>query len=63
MNNEGVKNLCNAVIKKAVEDYRAGIDRGHLEIFFRSEWFMLLSRGCVSGETVLKHLKEECKNA
>ena len=47
------KGLANAIILQACEDYPA---YGAAN-FFKSEWFMFLSRHCVEGETVLKFLE------
>lgn len=69
VDNEGIKRLANAIIERACEDYVSGYrygrgyyDGAELELFFKSDWFILLSRGCVSGETVLRHLEKERLN-
>ena len=58
------KLLANAIIEQACTDYRklrsksdTRIWHKEIEDFLRSEWFATLSRGCVSGETVIKHLR------
>ena len=60
------KLLANAIIQQAVADYtklRSKADtriwRKEIEAFLRSDWFATLSRGCVSGEAVIKHLRGE----
>ena len=56
-------NLANAIIVQAAEDYKDVKMRPGCRSFFRSQWFMLLSRGSVDGETIIKHLenKEEAQ--
>ena len=48
------KGLCNAIILQACADY-PDYDAA---VFFRSDWFILLSRGCAHPEAVIKRLKE-----
>lgn len=59
---EGLLNLANAIIERAVIDYTDGhtsnYERNQIDRFFRSEYFTMLSRGCVSPESIIKHLKE-----
>lgn len=59
--NDGILLLANAVIEQAVNDYKLyeGM-RKQIEQFFRSDWLILLSRGCVDGEAVIQHLREVC---
>ena len=64
------RNLANAIVEKAVEDYceaLAGKGRGkkpasaikaECEAFFRSEWFNSLSD--MDGETVIHRLSTTC---
>lgn len=60
------KLLANAIIEQACSDYRklrsksdTRIWHKEIEDFLRSDWFVELSRGCVSGEAVIKHLRGE----
>lgn len=58
---DGIKLLANAIIEQAVIDYKASRSEGtrrDIERFFRSDWFILLSRGVVNGEEVIAHLRE-----
>ncbi len=59
---DGLLNLANAIIERAVMDYTdehaTHYERNQIERFFRSEYFLMLSRGCVSPESIIKHLKE-----
>lgn len=60
---DGILDLANAIIERAVNDYRDAYNcpyiRSQIERFFRSEYFLLLSRGCVSPDSIIKFLKEE----
>ena len=56
---DAYKGLANAIILRACEDYQDPWRRGFCQEFFRSEWFMLLSRGCVKGETIIQFLEKE----
>lgn len=65
------ENLANAIILKAVADYRRAMKlleqrknykpalkmKKDVEGFFRSEWFSVLTQ--INGETLLKRLSEE----
>ena len=59
---DGILDLANAIIERAVMDYTdehaSYYERNQIERFFRSEYFTMLSRGCVSPESIIKHLKE-----
>ena len=59
---DGIIDLANAIIERAVLDYTdkhaTYYERNQIEQFFRSEYFLMLSRGCVSPESIIKHLKE-----
>lgn len=59
---DGILDLANAIIERAVMDYTdehvTYYERNQIERFFRSEYFIMLSRGCVSPESIIKHLKE-----
>ena len=59
---DGILDLANAIIKRAVRDYTdehaTHYERNQIERFFRSEYFLILSRGCVSPESIIKYLKE-----
>ena len=52
------KDLANAIILQAVEDYRKwGKNLVELKEFFRSEWFSILTN--LDGEQLLARLKSE----
>jgi IS1 family transposase len=60
------QNLANAIVLKAVEDYRFAL-RHHnartirdCEDFFRSEWFMFLCD--INGEHLIKTIQKEINN-
>lgn len=59
---DGILDLANAIIERAMMDYTdehtSHYERNQIERFFRSEYFTMLSRGCVSPESIIKHLKE-----
>ena len=59
---DGILDLANAIIERAVMDYTdehaSYYERNQIERFFRSEYFTMLSRGCVSPESIIKYLKE-----
>ena len=59
---DGILDLANAIIERAVMDYTdehaSYYERNKIERFFRSEYFLMLSRGCVSPESIIKHLRE-----
>ena len=70
---EGYEELANAIVFRAVSDYRRllkGKNLTHkaaakynlleLERFFKSKWFELLTR--VDGEMLMERLQAECKN-
>lgn len=59
---EGISLLANAIIIRAVEDYREG-HLSYLEMhrFLHSDWFLLLSRGSVSPESILKEVSTNGK--
>ncbi len=60
------ENLTNAIIFQAVKDYRTAVRREnkyeqeHLEKFFKSEYFKILSR--IDGEKLIQRLKTEKEN-
>ena len=64
---DSYEELANAIVLKAVRDYRAarkkGTGRGaelmiwDCERFFRSEWFTALTD--IDGQTLLRRLQEE----
>lgn len=56
---DAYKGLANAIILRACEDYQDPWRREFCREFFMSEWFMLLSRGCTNGETVIQFLEKE----
>ena len=65
------ENLANAIILQAVKDYRAALkclkrnpknktaiaDKDEIEIFFRSDWFSVLTK--VDGEMLIRSLNKE----
>lgn len=59
---DGILDLANAIIERAVMDYTdehaSYYERNQIERFFRSEYFTMLSRGCVSPESIIKHIRE-----
>lgn len=58
---ESLLNLANAIIEQAVFDYKddhcSKYDEHQIEQFFLSDYFIMLSRGCVSPDSIIKHLK------
>ena len=63
MYDENIKLLANAVILRACIDYeRSPGERYGLEMFFRSDWFNLLSRGSCDPERLISFLKGAIKN-
>ncbi len=54
------ENLANAIVLKAVEDYRKTDDRStqrSIEAFFRSSWYQMLTN--VDGEQLIQILRKE----
>ena len=54
------ENLANAIILKAVKDYRMSNCEGtlrELEKFFRSKWFKVLTK--IDGEKLIQDLRRE----
>lgn len=64
---DGYKQLAAAIVEKAVVDYRTALktydDSGinHLERFFRSEWFTLLSD--MNGDVIIGKVRKIVKEA
>lgn len=52
---DAIKGLANAVILQACQDY----PDYDTKAFFYSEWFLLLSRGCVNPDAIIKYLESE----
>ena len=53
-------NLANAIILKAVSDFRKSKSykrRAEIKMFFRSEWFKVLTE--LDGEMIIKRLERE----
>jgi len=53
-------NLANAIILKAVSDFRRSKShqrRTEIKMFFRSEWFKVLTE--LDGEMIIKRLEKE----
>lgn len=54
------EDLANAIVLKAVEDYRKTDDRStqrSIEAFFRSSWYQMLTN--VDGEQLIQILRKE----
>lgn len=70
---DGYENLANAIILRAVKDYRKALRRlnrnfqnkdakrtvSEVERFFRSDWYKTLTS--VDGELLIKKLREESR--
>ena len=57
------ENLANAIILRAVEDYRLTDNEKELkeiEAFFRSDWFAVLTR--LNPDLLIKKLRKEKRN-
>ena len=57
------ENLANAIILRAVEDYRLMDNEKELEAieaFFRSDWFAILTR--LDPDLLIKKLRKEKRN-
>ena len=57
MNEQGIENLCNAIILAAVKDYRTALAKRDNERFFRSDWYKTLTK--VDGEFLISKLRRE----
>lgn len=60
MNQTPYENLANAIVLKAVDDYRKTDDIHKLQViekFFRSCWYQMLTN--VDGEQLIEALREE----
>ena len=71
--NEAYENLANGIVLQAVADYRdslrklkrnpnygaAIVMKSEVEVFFRSEWFKVLTS--VDGEALMRRLQEEAE--
>jgi hypothetical protein len=73
MSDDGVINLCVAIVKAACDEYRDlwknrnkgyffeiemnKVQRRELEKFFRSEWFEILSFDILDPDTIMRILK------
>ena len=56
------KLLANAIIIKAVEDFENNVISEEVFLrFIKSEYFAILSRGCVSPEKIIKEIVEPCR--
>ena len=54
--------LANAIIIRAVRDYEEGIISEEAFIrFIKSDYFTVLSRGCVAPEKIIKEIVEPCR--
>ena len=55
------KLLANAIILKALEDFEHGvISEREIMRFIKSDYFSILSRGCVSPERIIKEVIIPC---
>ena len=59
VDNEGIKNLANAVILQACKDFEDNYMRFDCLVFFKSEWFNILARGAVASRAIIKYLEEK----
>lgn len=63
MNQQGIENLCNAIVLSAVKDYRTALAKKNydeiasIERFFRSEWYKQLTK--IDGEFLIEKIREE----
>lgn len=63
LNLDGCKRLANAIIIKAIEDYKTGaIGMQEFSRFINSGYFQILSRGCVSPDAIMKEVLQECRH-
>ena len=65
LNEDGCRNLADAIILQAVKDYRTALKhderrrKREIEQFFRSGWFRLLTE--LNGEVLIRKLRAEVK--
>lgn len=57
VDNEGIKNLANAVILQACKDFEDNYMRFDCLVFFKSEWFNILARDAVASRAIIKYLE------
>lgn len=64
MNQQGIENLCNAIVLAAVKDYRTALAKkknydeiASIERFFRSDWYKVLTK--IDGEFLIAKIREE----
>lgn len=56
------KLLANAIIIKAIEDFENNVISEEVFVrFIKSEYFAVLSRGCVPTEKIIKEIVEPCR--
>lgn len=56
------KLLANAIIIKAVEDFENNVISEEVFLrFIKSDYFAILSRGCVAQEKIIKEIVESCR--
>lgn len=56
------KLLANAIIMQAIKDYKEGaITLPELSRFLHSEWFLELSRGCVTPDSIIEEVAKHGK--
>lgn len=59
-NKAAVLELANAVVLRAIKDYRIGrLSYQGLERFVRSDYFILLTRGKINQEALLRFMEAE----
>ena len=58
---DGLYNLADAIIIRACDDYNAKditIREYDIEKFLRSDWALVLMRGCCNADKIIDHLRE-----
>lgn len=56
---DGLLNLANAIIIRACDDYQLSDYRERdIERFLKSDWALVLMRGCANSEKIITHLRE-----
>lgn len=62
MDIEGCKRLANAIIITAINDYKHGvISEKQFRNFIYSEYFLVLSRGCVHPDAIMEEVGIICR--
>ena len=56
---DGLLNLANAIIIRACDDYSLSDYRERdIERFLKSDWALVLMRGCANSDKIIDHLRE-----